>query len=244
MHAALLVVALGSCLLLLDAAGPGAAQAHHAAPAPGCAVVVDTLLDGEDSAGCSLRDAIASANGDTAVGGCAAGCGADLVTFAVTGTIRLALALPAIAGDLTIDGGNTITLEGGNGLDDRNGVRVLHSAPGARLAVDGLAIANGYAEDGRGGCVLNEGDLALDDTTVRGCVVSENGTGSGIYNLGALTLRHSVVRENGIPWWINNAVGIANAPTGLLVLESTVVSGNTPLGQLRRHRQRGHRRDP
>ena len=64
MHAALLVVALGSYLLVLGAAGPGAVQAYRAAPANGCTIVVDTLVDGENGAGCSLRNAIdAGANG-------------------------------------------------------------------------------------------------------------------------------------------------------------------------------------
>lgn len=223
---------LGSLLLiggfLSPATPPTQAASFASLPTTplGCHIVVDTVADEEDAAGCSLREAILAANADAAGHGCAAGCGADLITFAVTGTIRLASALPAISGYLTLDGGNAVTVEGGNGLDDRNGVRVLHVAPGAGLVVEGLIIANGYARDGQGGCILNEGDLVLDHSTVRGCVVSENGAGSGIYNRGRLTLRRSAVQGNGIPYWITNDVGISNAETGVLLLEDSIVTGN------------------
>ena len=62
--------------------------------------VTDSLGAGQDpSGGCSLRQAILSANGDTAIGGCAAGDGADTIRLAGAAVPQLDLeALPAVRG--------------------------------------------------------------------------------------------------------------------------------------------------
>jgi len=65
-------------------------------------IVVTTLADTGDGTG-SLRSAIDEANSTL---------GADTITFAESGTIKLASALPAIMDDLTITGAKKITLNG------------------------------------------------------------------------------------------------------------------------------------
>ncbi len=79
----------------------------------------DTAIAGD--AKCTLREAIANANADaqTTGGDCAAGSGADMITFTVTGTIGLMSALPTITASLTISGPGPALLDvrqaGGNG---------------------------------------------------------------------------------------------------------------------------------
>ncbi len=77
----------------------------------------DTDNDGE----CTLREAITSANTDTAsgaaLGECAAGSGTDMITFKGSGiyNITLTSALPQISTEMTIEGsGQTITVSGEN----------------------------------------------------------------------------------------------------------------------------------
>src|SRR5437763_303467 len=71
-----------------------------------------------DSA-CTLREAIenAGAAGDLTAGDCIAGSGGvDTITFLVSGTITLSNPLPNIITDVTIDGGNVITISGNNAV--------------------------------------------------------------------------------------------------------------------------------
>ncbi len=55
---------------------------------------------------CSLREAITNANNntDSTNSDCAAGNGADTITFTVDGKIALASMLPLISSEMTIDG--------------------------------------------------------------------------------------------------------------------------------------------
>src|SRR5438552_4196492 len=77
------------CSALLLALGAWGNQSAHAAPS--AALVVNDL--GDDTTGgngkCTLREAIANANAnsDTTSGDCAAGSGADTISFGVSGTI-------------------------------------------------------------------------------------------------------------------------------------------------------------
>ena len=95
LHLMLLAVLLGSLSVL------------PSTPALAAGIVVTTNADSSGSPGCSLRDAITAANTDAASGGCAAGSGADTITFAGDYTITLASALPDLAGTLMIDGAAT-----------------------------------------------------------------------------------------------------------------------------------------
>ena len=77
--------------------------------------LADTIaVDGK----CTLREAIQNANNNAATNAdCAAGSGADTITFSVSGTITLGSDLPTItdAAGLTMDGtGQTVTISGNN----------------------------------------------------------------------------------------------------------------------------------
>ncbi len=85
----------GAGPLARPAAGAGGLLAQAASP-----IVVNDV--GDDTTGgnsnCTLREAITNANNnsDTTGGDCAAGSGADTITFSVSGTITLGSTLPAI----------------------------------------------------------------------------------------------------------------------------------------------------
>ena len=84
-------------------------------------------------AGCTFADAFQAANTDSAVGGCAAGNGADTISLAPSATTDVAATLPTVVDDLTIVGDNSV-------------VQVQGSDPGfvvdrgARLTFEGLTL--------------------------------------------------------------------------------------------------------
>lgn len=90
------------------------ALAFCAAGAQAATITVDDGSDNE-SASCTLREAIMSANGDMAVGGCVAGSGADQIVFApalvnstitlVQGQLQIETSLDLIGSGQTIDAG-------------------------------------------------------------------------------------------------------------------------------------------
>src|SRR5205085_9964625 len=83
-------------------------------------IVVNSLLDPTEPGKCTLRDAIAAANTDAVVNGCAAGSasGQDRIVFAVTGRIRLTGGELTATGSLLIDGpGATRLTVSGEHLD-------------------------------------------------------------------------------------------------------------------------------
>ncbi|HEV8619276.1 MAG TPA: CSLREA domain-containing protein, partial [Candidatus Udaeobacter sp.] len=121
---------------------------------PPVVITVNTLLD-ETTPGdglCSLREAITNANDNAQTyPECAAGSGANAITFSVSGTITLGSTLPAINDDLTIDGGGqSITISG------NNSVRVMQVNSGKTLTLHNLTIANGLSPGGGGG-IFNAG---------------------------------------------------------------------------------------
>lgn len=96
-----IVTVLGSCLALL--------LTLTAEAAPGATITVTTVADTvADDGACSLREAITAANTDAAVGGCAAGNGADVIEFNIDGggatqTVQPATELPPITTSMTLD---------------------------------------------------------------------------------------------------------------------------------------------
>ncbi len=153
-------------------------------------ITVDKSADGDTNGSCSLADAIAAANTDTATNGCTAGSGADTITLGVN--ITLDDWLPDITSDITIEGAdydidgngeyqifyvdggdltiNNITLTGG----------VSGSYGGAINADDGssLTVTNSRLEDNEAG--LLGGAIATSNTNViiRDSVFVGNTSGS------------------------------------------------------------------
>lgn len=222
-------------MISLIVAGLCALPGIHGARAATISVttVDDELnLDGD----CSLREAIAAANGDTPVDGCAAGAGLDIVTVPA-GLYVLALAGAGEDGGLTGDlditsdldlagAGAGVTVIDGASLD--RVVDVDPAAAGVKVEIRGVTIQNGLAPQqgtlSSGGGVLNRGALTMTECAIRKNTGVALGTfGGGIFNFGSLTVdRCSVVDNDG-----NTGGGIySHTGSDLLVRDSTV-SGNS-----------------
>lgn len=144
------------------------ALALAAGPIPAATIVVNSDSDADiDDANCSLREAIIAANVDIAYHGCAAGSGADQVTFALgpSATIVGSVSgLPTITGSLTLvgPGADQLTIDG---ADLQPLFLVDSPAGGVGFQAQDLTLANGNAFTfamNRGGAVtVREGDLAV-----------------------------------------------------------------------------------
>ncbi len=219
---------------------------------PAAIITVNTYADELNEDGdCSVREAIQAANTDTAVDGCPAGVGEDLIVLAA-GVYMLTLAganedLNA-TGDLDILA--DLVLRGarldGTQFDGAQLDRVLHILPGVKVTISDLTISNGQAPTPEGdqpgapgGGVLNEGTLTLARVALRhnraGAGRNHNGgDGGGIFNSGAFTLTLSEVRHNEAGAGGNNGGnggnggGIANS--GHMTLTQSVILSNTAGG--------------
>lgn len=204
------------------------------APQNGAPIVVNTAGDGvADDGLCSLREAVISANTDTAVGGCTAGDGGDTILFANSLprplTIQLTVEGAAedsaqtgdldIVGTLTIDGLgssarsglNTPIIVDGGGLD-----RIFDIQPAAHVTIQGVAIRNGNSVTAEsGGGVRTRGELTLRQLSIH------NNAGGGVRNEGGiLTLNNVSVLSN------TNGYGVTNVAQGALTVNDSALNGN------------------
>jgi CSLREA domain-containing protein len=191
------------------------ASASAVEPAAAATFVVNSLADsgsgGCTTTQCTLRDAIAAANGNA---------GADTITIGVTGTINLASELPAITDSLSVigPGAAQLTVRRDSGGDYRIFTLALQT-PGT-VNFSGLTISNGSAillgDCGGGDCGGGIVNLSTDTVSlnVTDCAISgnaaANGAGGGI---GAF----------------NNFSGI-HGTTGPISVVNSTVSGNTAFG--------------
>lgn len=164
----------------------------HAAP-------LVTVTNLNDSGADSLRQAIA----DVDSGG--------TIEFSVSGTIVLASEL-VIDQDLTIAGGNVITVSG------NNATRVFNVTTG-NVTLDGLTIINGSASE-EGGGIYNNGALTVNNSAI--ITNSATWDGGGIANFGTLTVTNSVLSDNSADW----GGGISNNE-GTVTVNNSVLSGNS-----------------
>ncbi len=217
---------------------------------PDTTIMVTTTNDViADDSQCALREAIIAANTDSSFHDCAAGSGADSISFDPS------LSLPAVfsltipganedlsaTGDLDILGTLTITGTGSsNIIIDGNGIdRVLDVRPGAHATISGVTVRNGSLTGSiEGGGIRVQASLKLSNSTVTGnhggglfnngglveltaVTVTNNSDSYGVYNLnqGVLTFNGGQVSEN-------LSGGIANA-TATTTVSNLVVSGNS-----------------
>ncbi|WP_162924731.1 choice-of-anchor Q domain-containing protein [Rubrobacter indicoceani] len=160
------------CVSLVIVALLYSAPAWAAAP-----ITVDTLSDTPEEGKCTLREAVAAANTDAVVGGCAAGDGADTITFDLPDSSRITLtgkggSSPVeVFEDLTIDGaGRNLTISGGGevGIFFNSGSE--ENGP-ATLTLKDLTLAEGRGVDqgsgfgggsSGGGAVYNTATLIVE----------------------------------------------------------------------------------
>jgi CSLREA domain-containing protein len=188
-------------------------------------LVVTTTADEQNTNGaCSLREAIINANNNNQSGStdCAAGSGADQITFAVAGPIVLGSSLPAISGDLTITGpgpaASALTISG------NNAVRVLLVNAGARLTLNLLSVSNGLVTDNYGGGIRNNGTLVVNNSRIVNNISAGTSCcsgGGGLSSDGVMTVTNSVISGNQSSWG-----GGINVNSQFTLLNSQV-SGNS-----------------
>ena len=166
-------------------------QTAHAAP-------LVTVINLNNSGAGSLRQAIA----DVDPGG--------TIEFSVSGTIVLTSEL-VINKNLTIDGGNVITVSG------NNATRVFNVTAG-NVTFDSLTIVNGNSPN-HGGGIRNDGTLTVTNSTLSGN--SANDRGGGIYNTGTLAVTNSTLSGNSA----NLGGGIRN-DVGVTEIINSTLSGN------------------
>ena len=157
-------------------------------------IQVTTTSDDPVSSGCSLRDAISSANTDTAAGNCAAGSGTDTVVVPA-GTYRLT---DTGAGYLNINRPATISGAGPAQtiIDGNNTNRVFNLAANASgSTIEGVTITHGHAPDGSpNGGTATSSDPA---TPAVGADGISGGSGGGVFTAARLTtLSDCVIRSN------------------------------------------------
>jgi uncharacterized repeat protein (TIGR01451 family)/CSLREA domain-containing protein len=178
--AALLVVALAFGVLGVPAARAAGLVVNSTA---------DTTMAGDGE--CTLREGILNANADadTTGGDCAAGSGADTITFSINGTIGLQSRLPNIEGELTISGPSAANLT----ISGSNAVSVLFVLGTGVVSLDKLTVANGRGI--QGAAVQNFGLLRISNSAFTGNIVT--GAGGAIYHRGAdMTIANSTFSVN------------------------------------------------
>jgi CSLREA domain-containing protein len=211
-------------------------------PARAGSIAVTTTDDELNTATpCSLREAIRSANTDLAIGGCAAGSGADTITVP-PGTYVLAIPNQPgvtdenngqagdldILADLTIAGSsNTPTIIDGNGVALAG--RVFDVSAAATVSFMRLTIRNGAVPAGSlagGGGITNNGRATFTNTTITG---NSAGTGGGGVSNGSGVGATSVFIDSTVS--ANSAGGsgggVRNGSGASSTFTNTTISGNT-----------------
>ena len=170
------------------------------------AAQINVVSDSGQSGGpdCTLRDAVSAANSDTAVGGCQAGSGADVIVLPVDAVITLEVAVGSSNSDgsyglAEID--STIEVDGRGSIIERDAdldcVPDSSTTPGefrffyvngGELSVSDLTLRNGCAGDdtfsrGNGGAIfVRSGNLSLNEVTLENNVAK--GGGGALYRTG------------------------------------------------------------
>jgi CSLREA domain-containing protein len=213
------------------------------APAGAATIHVNTtademLVDGN----CSLREAVAAANGDASFDACEAGSGADTIEVpAGLYTIALAGAQEDLLLDAVVLDGCTAVRTTPSGAMPRGGglfnAGTLH-LQSSRIS-GSLADSASFMDAGAGGGLYNlsTGVATLVDSTISGNGAGRNdftnGRGGGIYNAGGtVNLERCTVagnRAGGQSPGSSYGGGIYNASGSMAVVNSTV-SGNLSEG--------------
>ncbi len=189
----------------------------------------DGICDTDPAAGlqCTLRAAIQETN---ALGG------DDLIGFdnALSGsTIVLGSALPAIGGNLVINGLGadllTVQRDTAGGTPD---FRIFHINTGRTVTISGLTLSNGSANaaspNDRGGAILNEGTL-----TINNSIITDNSGsfGGGIYNEGqggaSLTITNSTISNNSSSNIGGGLYNDGDSGSATMTIRSSTISGNS-----------------
>lgn len=236
-------------LIFLAVAQGLSAGAAHAGSIQVDSTTDDTLANLAGNGTCDLREAVAAANTDAAVGECGGGIQSSVV-FApslIDSTITLADGELSVTDDLYLLGpsGRAESLV----IDGNNTSRIFTVTGGATLGISYMTLTNGNAS-GPGGAVNSDGTLDFDTCTIDGntasgnggglattanivldiCTVSGNtstdGEGGGLHADAGITLNRVTVSDNRSEN-SNNGGGVAGNP---LSITNSTFSGNAAAG--------------
>ncbi|OQY86066.1 MAG: hypothetical protein B6D40_02125, partial [Anaerolineae bacterium UTCFX3] len=195
-------------------------------------IVVDSADDtvGNDGA-CTLREAITNANDAATYPDCAAGSGADVITFAADYTITLGSQLPAVTSQITITGnGASNTIVQADAAPNVATYRVFEVSAAGNLTLDGLTVRHGRCN---GACATNTTDgggiLNIGGTvTVTNSALSGNSAddgGGGIYsdNYSTVTVTNSALSNNSAGY----GGGIYSNNYSTVTVTNSALSGNS-----------------
>jgi len=210
----------------------GLLLAYLSSPAWAETITVNSTADpGAEDAQCTLREAITSANTDTAFGGCATGSGDDIIDIGVTGTVNLTAQLPDLSSNLEIEGPGADQLTVARS-DTADNFRIFTVTSGSVVSISGITISGGnvpgdFPGDSGGG-IANRGTLTVSDSTISDN--SSGGFGGGLYNDGArggvtLTVSDSTISGNssgGFDGGIVNSTSLTST-----TITNSTISGNS-----------------
>jgi CSLREA domain-containing protein len=170
-------------------------------PARAASIVVNSNADTVTNDGsCTLREAIIAANTDVASGAlageCAAGSGADTITFAGDYFITLTASLPNVLSEITISGaGRAITINGNN---THHMLLVFGST--STLTIDTLTISEMFSNSSgsTGGAIGNSGTLHIINSVFSNndAETDANGGGAVLNYFGVVTISNSAFTGN------------------------------------------------
>lgn len=216
----LITLRICTILALAGAAQWGSVQAAN--------IVVNSAAD--SGSACTLRNAMQNANNNAQTNsGCAAGSGADTITFdqtvfATPQTITVGSTLPQLtdSNTTTIDGGNMVTIDG------QGSVQIFwvgNLSGGAGSAVlRNLVVANGNANTSYGGGVFMTGtSLELDHVTFSGNTATYGG-GGFFTQKGTTTIDDCLFTGNTDP---NGTGGGIENSAAKVVISGSTFTGNS-----------------
>jgi parallel beta-helix repeat protein len=226
---------------LLFTPKPAAINNLNAAPvAPAATITINSAADGlpAKDGQCTLREALLNANKNNQSGStdCAAGGGADTITFDLPAgpqTINLTGALPSIADSLTISGPGASLL---TVRRDTGGKYRIFDIPvsGLTIAISGLTIRDGWTSsqmlpvaERYGGGIFSESALTLTNCVLTNNIAEGGGGGLDLSGGAKGTLTGCTISNNLAAG--EGGGGIIHY-SGALTLTNCTVSGNTTNG--------------
>ena len=185
----------------------------------------------DDNIGCTLRNAVLSANGDTSVGGCTAGSGDDVINLAGISGLTITLATGPGFGEINISDGtpNSTVIEGAGVTINGAGATRLFTIDTPATLVR-LVLVGGASASAGGAIVLGVGntleirDSALGSNTSTGTLPGDSGGGAIALGNGTLIVKNSTFASNSATTF----GGAIRAFTGANIeLVNTTFSGNS-----------------
>lgn len=197
--------------------------------ADGYSYTVTSSLD-DNGTGCTLREAINSAQTGSPADGCLPSwaSGTSIIDFdpSVTGSILLGSNMPTITTSLHIQGpGSDILALDGQGAR-RSGFEINSPGNDATVVIEGLTLQNGNAQSGGGGAIyLRSGDALGVDSCVMTSNSAANGGALSIQD-GILSLQNTTIAANTASGGFGGAIYVDGSSQLLVSLANTTISGN------------------